>query len=142
MDQCSAISFKWSRRELFIDVAEHRSTLKNYQNTPYPRFSFISKTVISFPKKGVCFYWEVSKVGRNRAKVHYRPIRVQSPPTIQEALSPMHHCSVDDLPCAAIILTLVCFFLSGDITQKGYEKKRSRLLAPYAPKQSHGEFFF
>jgi hypothetical protein len=29
------------------------------------------------------------------------------------------------------------FFLSrptGDITQKGYEKKRSRLLAPYLPK--------
>ena len=32
------------------------------------------------------------------------------------------------------------FFCSGDITQKGYEKKRSRLLAPYAPKQQQGEF--
>lgn len=26
-------------------------------------------------------------------------------------------------------------FVTGDITQKGYEKKRTRLLAPYAPKQ-------
>jgi len=34
---CSAISFKRSRRELSFDVAEHRSTLKNYQNTHYPR---------------------------------------------------------------------------------------------------------
>jgi len=30
---CSAISFKRSRRELFIDVAERWSILKNYQNT-------------------------------------------------------------------------------------------------------------
>jgi len=28
-DSCSAISFKRSRRELFMDVAEHRSILKN-----------------------------------------------------------------------------------------------------------------
>jgi len=28
IDPCSAISFKRSRRELSIDVAEHRSTLK------------------------------------------------------------------------------------------------------------------
>jgi len=26
---CSALSLKWSRRELSIDVAEHRSALKN-----------------------------------------------------------------------------------------------------------------
>ena len=31
---CSGISFKRSRRELSIDVAEHRSILKNVQNTP------------------------------------------------------------------------------------------------------------
>jgi len=30
IDPCSAISFKRSRRELSIDVAEHRSMLKNY----------------------------------------------------------------------------------------------------------------
>lgn len=35
-----------------------------------------------------------------------------------------------------ILLISFSFFLSrtGDITQKGYEKKRSRLLAPYLPK--------
>jgi len=44
-----AISFKRSRRELSIDVAEHRSLLKNYQNTHYPRFIFIPKTGIAFP---------------------------------------------------------------------------------------------
>jgi len=38
---CSAISFKRSRRELSIDVAQHRSILKNYQNTHYPRIRFI-----------------------------------------------------------------------------------------------------
>jgi len=48
---CSAISFKRSRRELSIDVAEHRSMLKIYQNTHYPRFSFI-------PKTGICFHCE------------------------------------------------------------------------------------
>jgi len=47
---CSAISFKRSRRELPIDVAEHRSTLKNNQIMHYPRFSFIPKTGIAFPK--------------------------------------------------------------------------------------------
>jgi len=50
---CSAISFKRSRRELSIDVAEHRPMLKNYQNTP--RFSFIPKTGMAFPKTGVLF---------------------------------------------------------------------------------------
>lgn len=32
-----------------------------------------------------------------------------------------------------------CLF-TGDITQKGYEKKRTRLLAPYVPKQAQGMF--
>ena len=40
---CSLISFKRSRRELFIDVAEDWYILKNYQNTSYLRFSFTSK---------------------------------------------------------------------------------------------------
>ena len=40
---CSAISFRRSRRELSIDMAEHRSMLKNYQNTNYPRFGLIPK---------------------------------------------------------------------------------------------------
>jgi len=39
-----------SRRELSIDVAEHRSILKNDQNTYYPRFNFIPKTHLAFPK--------------------------------------------------------------------------------------------
>lgn len=30
------------------------------------------------------------------------------------------------------------FCFAGDITQKGYEKKRTRLLAPYVPKQAQG----
>lgn len=30
------------------------------------------------------------------------------------------------------------FLVTGDITQKGYEKKKTRLLAPYAPKQPQG----
>ena len=49
----SAISFKRSRGELSIDVAEHRYMLKNSQNTHYPRFSFIPKTCIhSIPQNG------------------------------------------------------------------------------------------
>jgi len=35
---CWAVSFKRSRRELSIVVAEHRFMLKNYQNTNYTRF--------------------------------------------------------------------------------------------------------
>lgn len=34
--------------------------------------------------------------------------------------------------------TFFFFFVTGDITQKGYEKKKTRLLAPYAPKQPQG----
>ena len=30
------------------------------------------------------------------------------------------------------------FFVAGDITQKGYEKKRSRLLEPYVNAARHG----
>ena len=33
-----------SRRDLLNDMAEHRSILKNNQNTYYPRFSFTPKT--------------------------------------------------------------------------------------------------
>jgi len=36
-------------------VAEHKSILKNDQNTYYPRFSFIPKTGTAFPKTGVLF---------------------------------------------------------------------------------------
>jgi len=49
---CSTISFESSRRELSIYVAEHRSTMKNNQNTYYPRFSFTPKPGIAFPKTG------------------------------------------------------------------------------------------
>ena len=45
-----------SRRRRFIDVAEHRSMLKNYQNTLNLRFSFMPKTGVAFPKMGFCFY--------------------------------------------------------------------------------------
>jgi len=51
----SAISFERSRRELSIDVAEHRSMLNNYQNKYYLRFSFTPKTGIAFRKTGVLF---------------------------------------------------------------------------------------
>ena len=37
------------------DWAEHRPILKNQLNTYYPRFSFIPKTGIAFPKTGVSF---------------------------------------------------------------------------------------
>jgi len=47
-----------SRRDLLNDVAEHRSSLKNDQNTYYPRFSFTPKTGIAFPKTGVLFFCE------------------------------------------------------------------------------------
>jgi len=53
---CLVISFKSFQRELSIDMAEHTSTLKIFQNTYYPRFSFIPKTEFAFPKKGGCFY--------------------------------------------------------------------------------------
>jgi len=46
---CWAISFKRSRRELSIDMAEHGSTMKNHQNTHFPRSSFIPKTGIALP---------------------------------------------------------------------------------------------
>jgi len=46
-----------SRQDLLNDVAEHRSIVKNNQNT-LPSFQFhISKTGMAFPETGVCFYW-------------------------------------------------------------------------------------
>jgi len=62
---CSATSFERSRWELSIDVAEHRSILKNNHKTYNPRFSFTPKTGIAFPKTGVfCFYCERGPVHR------------------------------------------------------------------------------
>jgi len=43
---CSAMSFKSFRRELSIDVAQHRSMLKHYQNTHYFRFTFNTYCVL------------------------------------------------------------------------------------------------
>jgi len=50
---CSATSFKSSRQECSIDMAEHRSILKNNQNTYCPRCSFTLKTGTELPEKGV-----------------------------------------------------------------------------------------
>jgi len=54
VDLCSAASFKSSRQELSIDMAEHRSILKNNQNT-YPRFSYTPKTGVELPEMGILF---------------------------------------------------------------------------------------
>jgi len=53
--RCSATSFKRSRRELSIYVAEHTSILKNNQNTYYLRFSCTLKTGVEIPVTGVAF---------------------------------------------------------------------------------------
>jgi len=69
MELCSATSVESSRRDLLIDVAEHRSILKNDQNKFYPRFSFTPKTGIAFPKTGVLFLlWYVSCVVKEHEK--------------------------------------------------------------------------
>ena len=65
---CSAVSFKRSQRELSNDVAEHRQTLKNYQNTHYYRFSFIPERGIAFPKRGLFLGGELSRSRDNFAK--------------------------------------------------------------------------
>jgi len=44
IDLCSATSMESSRRDLLNDMAEHRSTLKNNQNTNYLRCIFTLKT--------------------------------------------------------------------------------------------------
>jgi len=48
MSLCSAISFKRSLRELSIDAAEQRSTVKNYRNTQYSRISY---PLVPYPKQ-------------------------------------------------------------------------------------------
>jgi len=53
----SAISFKRSRRELSIDLAE-QIYIEKLPNTHYPGFSFISKTGVAFPKMDVSFNCE------------------------------------------------------------------------------------
>jgi len=57
IDLCSAISMEISCRDLFNDMAEHTAILKKFQNTYHPRFSFIPKTGISFPKMGAFLLW-------------------------------------------------------------------------------------
>jgi len=44
---------KRSWLELSIDVAEHKSILKNIQNMHCPRFGFKPKTGIELPETGV-----------------------------------------------------------------------------------------
>jgi len=51
-----------SRRDLSIDMAEHRPILKNNQNMYNRRFGFTLKAGMAFPKTGFCFYC-VSKTG-------------------------------------------------------------------------------
>jgi len=58
IDLCSATAMESSRRDLFNNVAEHRSMLKTDQSTCYPRFSFTPKTRIELPKTGVSFLLE------------------------------------------------------------------------------------
>lgn len=41
-----------------------------------------------------------------------------------------------------LIISCLLLFVVGDITQKGYEKKRGRLLAPFMPKETSGIIFF
>jgi len=55
MDLCSATSLKRSQRELSIDMAEHKSILKNNQNPYYLNFNFQPKKGIELPEKGVLF---------------------------------------------------------------------------------------
>ena len=57
-----------SRRDLSNDMAEHKPILKNNQNTYKPRYSFIPKSGIAFPKTGECFYWVEVKSGLWRDK--------------------------------------------------------------------------
>ena len=47
---------KSSRRDLLIDMAEHRPILKNNQITHHPRFDFTPKTGRAFPEAGFYFY--------------------------------------------------------------------------------------
>jgi len=44
-----------SRRDLSNDMTEHKPSLKNNQNTYYPRFGFTPKTGMVFPNTGVLF---------------------------------------------------------------------------------------
>jgi len=48
-----------SRRDLVNDLAEHRSILRNNQNT-YPRFGFTPKMGLALPETGFCFYCELT----------------------------------------------------------------------------------
>jgi len=45
-----------SRQGLLNDMAEHRSILKNNQNTYHPRSGFTPKAGIASLKTGFCFY--------------------------------------------------------------------------------------
>lgn len=78
--------------------------------------------------------------------VHNKPSRISGNhiwPLVKKVTRSYFHISCFNVSLRNRIrctnCTLILYvLLAGDITQKGYEKKRTRLLAPYAPKQTHG----
>ena len=54
-----------SRRELYNDMAEHTSILKNDKKKYYPRFNVTPKTSTELPKAGVSFllWWHSNNYG-------------------------------------------------------------------------------
>ena len=72
-----------SRRDLLIDMVVDRFIFKNNQITPSHCFTFVPKTGVGLPKKGVIFYcvsltlliFQASRrSGQMRyASLHYRP---------------------------------------------------------------------
>jgi len=63
MDQCSATSIvESSRRDLLNDMSEHKSILKNYQNsTYYPRYMFTPKTYSCFGFTRMLMLWGLGR---------------------------------------------------------------------------------
>ena len=55
MDLCLATSMERSRRDFFNDMVEHKTILKNNQNTHYSRFSFTPRKK-RLPKTGVFLF--------------------------------------------------------------------------------------
>ena len=51
VDLCLAVSFQRSRRELSIDMSEHRSVLKNNRKAYYPVLVLHPKQVQRLPKR-------------------------------------------------------------------------------------------
>lgn len=94
----------------------------------------------------ICYASASSLISVCSALFHLHVLRVQNKIENCASMNPRLSADVDisELPWEVKekLFQLQLEFSEGDITQKGYEKKRRQLLGPYLPKERQGSLSF